>query len=555
MKKLRVREGVAGRPAVTTLAAATVALLLGTGGQAYGFNIETDNEDLKVRLDNTFRYSLGVRTQKRDPLIAATTLYSSSDLKADRGDVITNRVDLFTEFDAVYKDKTGFRLSTSLWFDRGIGDEVKTNPAHPEWSAYYGKTYSSTTKRYAIGPSGEIKDAFLFHTFMVGDVPINVKAGRLVNYWGESLFALYSGISYAQAPADLYKALANPGTETKELFMPSRQISFQASLSTEWSVAGYKGFEGFVDRIPNGGTYFGDNDLLYDGTQKINLSALGVPANVDIPRLESWGPRPRGDWGLNTRYTPSWMNGTIGVYYRQFDEKIPGSVQFTPTFDAWRLSYTRDTKLWGFSVASQFAGVSLAGEVNFRRNAGLLGSGPLILNSDVDTNPRGNMVFGIVNGIAYFGKNSLWDQSVLIAELNFGHLQKITQHAELWSGGDNCRNEKWQGCATKTAYGFNVSYIPSWNQFWPSVDVKMPLNFGMGLKGNVATPGCCNQGAGSYSFGAIASVSNKYDFELKYIGYLTHTQNNGTAITAHNGQGNSLITDRGWVSFTFKTSF
>ncbi len=63
-----------------------------------------------------------------------------------------------------------------------------------------------------------------------------------------------------------------------------------------------------------------------------------------------------------------------------------------------------------------------------------------------------------------------------------------------------------------------------------------------------------NEGNGNYSVGIGADVQAKYRFDLKYIEYFGNYKDNGTAVTSQNGF-TTLLSDRGFVSLTFKTTF
>ena len=58
--------GIALRRRAASLA---VASLFAAAGAAQAFEIDTGNEDLAMRWDNTFRYNLGVRAQGQDQAI------------------------------------------------------------------------------------------------------------------------------------------------------------------------------------------------------------------------------------------------------------------------------------------------------------------------------------------------------------------------------------------------------------------------------------------------------------------------------------------------------
>jgi hypothetical protein len=80
------------------------------------------------------------------------------------------------------------------------------------------------------------------------------------------------------------------------------------------------------------------------------------------------------------------------------------------------------------------------------------------------------------------------------------------------------------------------------------------VSYAIGVTGNAATTFGGNQGLGNYSLGVGADVLQKYRFDLKYIDYLGHYRDNGTAVTSQNGL-TTFLRDRGAVSLTFKTTF
>ena len=63
-----------------------------------------------------------------------------------------------------------------------------------------------------------------------------------------------------------------------------------------------------------------------------------------------------------------------------------------------------------------------------------------------------------------------------------------------------------------------------------------------------------NEDAGSYSVGVAVDLYSKYRFDLKYVDFLGDTTLNPAGAISSNGGANSLLTDRGFVVFTFKTT-
>ena len=294
---------------------------LSPGGSAWAFEFDTGNPELSVRWDNTPRVNLGWRVEQRDEMIGNNQLYDEGTYSFDRGDMVAARLDWFTELDVVWQKRFGGRVSAQLWYDGAYGTYGRSNPRFAPIASYVDNRYSDYTRDLYRGPDAEFLDAFVFGRFDLGDVPLTVKLGRHTLYWGESLFVNgnLNGIAYAQNPLDLQKGFATPGAEAKELFRPLTQISAQAALSDEFSVMAQYYFEWDSFRFPEGGTYLGPVDFAFRGPQRQFLGApLGFAANGG-----NINPDERGDWGVGARWSPDWLDGTLGFYYRNYSDKLP----------------------------------------------------------------------------------------------------------------------------------------------------------------------------------------------------------------------------------------
>jgi hypothetical protein len=559
-------------------------LAVGYAIPAHAMPIDMGNPDVQVRWDNTLRYNLGVRAEKQDPNILNNPNYDDSDSKFKRGNVVTNRLDVLSEFDLIHKKTSGLRVSAALWYDNAYrSDTVKTNPAFTfpglgdTSTAYPDNKYTHYTKRWNEGPSGEFLDAFVFGQFDAGGVPVNVKLGQHTIYWGESLFSFVHGVSYAQGPVDIRKALATPGVEAKEVFKPLPQISATAQLTDTLSVGGQYFFGWKPSPFPDGGTYFGVLDALTlgGGTYLVNpaLAAatsgqLGGTAVDPVPFIPSYkDPKKTGDWGVMARWSPSWLNGTAGLYYRRYTDKLPqlvlGGFQappaalgvFIPT--SFGLSYLdQRVTLVGASVSKQIAGMSVSAEVAHRSNTGLL-MGPATV---VGSEPVGDTWHALANAIAYFGKTPVFDSAALTGELTYSRLGKVKSNPGNFNSVDYfCKGAADQlGCATKDAWGLAVKFEPQWFQVFPGADLSMPITYSRGLKGTSPVLFGGYEGAYSYSVGLTLDVKGKYSFNVAYNdSYARHTNAvNALGLPAVNTIGGiGAQWDRGWVSFTAKMSF
>lgn len=545
------------------MAIIVAAALAALSGPAAAFKIDTGSPDGELRWDNTVKYNAGWRVQQRDSRIGDAWGYQAGDYKFDKGDMVTNRVDLLTEFDYVYKSHYGFRLSGAAWSDQAYDDNVRGNPAFTgpfAGTAYPGNKFTPFAKRYNTS-SGELLDAFVFGRIDMGDMPLDVKAGRHTVYWGESLFTPIHGVSYAQSPADFRKALATPGIEVKELFLPLNQLSAHLQVNDTLSFAAQYMLEWKPFRLPDGGTYLSQGDIIGNG----GTSFLGIPVDGDVNSGRDATPKNRGNWGVMMKASPEWLDGTVGVYFRKFDDKIAAVLSPGGTFTELHNAYAKDVKLLGVSLAKSVGGVSVGAELVYRQNTALA---TYFGAADI---ARGDTWHALVNALAYIGKTPVFDSATLMGELTYSRLGKIYSGSEAnYNGVDYAHCKAGEpgygsyttkdGCSTKDAWGLSLAFIPTWFQALPSVDLSMPVSYSVGLAGNSPVPAGGNKGSGAWSIGLGADYMAKYKFNLAYNAYFgdfgTNTGFLGTqAINGATNAGNGTLKDRGWLSFTFKTSF
>jgi hypothetical protein len=547
--------------APSTLAFAAM-LALGAG-EASAFDVDTGNPDVAIRFDNTVRLNLGFRTESRDSKIGNTAIADEGDYSFDTGDAIAKRFDLLSEFDLVYKKRYGLRVSGAAWYDFAYDSGTsKSNPNAPlvNIPSYIGNQYSSTVKRlYRDG--AEFLDAFVFGGVDLGAVPVQAKLGRHTIYWGESLLlgGHMHSVSYAQAPLDLQKGFATPGTEVKELFRPLNQLSMQAQVTDTLSLAGQYLLEWEPARYPEGGTYYGPVDFVFNGPDRQFLSAgLGFAS-----RGAASEPSQHGEFGLTARWSPEWLDGSMGFYYRNFADKLP-QVLLTragPGVSQYNMIYADNIQLFGTSIAKNIGGVSTSAEISYRKNtplnAQVLGVAIGLPGQGDTKGPRGDTLHGLANVIGTIAKTPVFDAATWAAELAWSHLVSVKSGANLFNGvgyAPCVGKDKWDGCSTQNYVGIGATFNPTWFQVLPGVDLSAPVSYAIGLSGNAATTFGGNQGLGNYSLGVGADVLQKYRFDLKYIDYLGRYRDNGTAVTSQNGL-TTFLRDRGAVSLTFKTTF
>ena len=520
--------------------------------------VDVGNPDIRMRWDNTVRYNLGVRVEDQDSAIMNNPNYDESDGKFEQGDVVTNRLDWLTEVDVSYKWHFGARVSAAGWYDDAYKDRTVESNLPGYSTSYYGDRYSSDVSRYVNGPSGEILDAFVWANFDVVGTPVNLKVGQHTQYWGEGLLFGAHAVSYSQAPLDAVKAVTSPGIETKEVFLPVGQVTAQAQLTDSLTVAAQYYYEWEHTRFPYGGTYFGAADPFFEGPDR-----LPAAPGFNLDHAESKFGRDDANWGVMAMYTFQSTGSRVGAFYREFDDY---QAWLAPQVDLaareYRLVYPRDVKLFGLSWGGTVGTHSVGAEVSYRKDGALNATGV----SNVDNEgPRGDTIHAVINTVYGVPRNWLADNSVLVAELAYSHLDKVTAHEELFKGeGYNCTDlrtggegDESDGCSTRNYYAVAVNFTPEYLAVLPSWDLKVPLTLNYGLSGNAASAGGGSEGSLSWSVGAEMTYQQSHQFTLRYADTAAQEKNTQNVFGDEMVNGNGAVggTDRGWLSFTYKTSF
>ena len=107
---------------------ATMVALASCAGSAQAVLIDTGNPDLDVRFDNTVRLTAAWRAKSIDPRLARNPNFDESDSRFDKGDMVSQRFDLLSELDLIYKKSLGLRLSAAAWFDAAYDSDVSAYP-------------------------------------------------------------------------------------------------------------------------------------------------------------------------------------------------------------------------------------------------------------------------------------------------------------------------------------------------------------------------------------------------------------------------------------------
>lgn len=511
--------------------------LLGAG-QAHAFQIDLGDSDFRLRWDNTVRYNWGMRLQDQSSLVdrAGGGAYDQSNAAFDQYDTITNRLDLLSELDLNYQGLYGARLSAAAWYDATY--DGKDPATVPGGTSYANNDFTHSVKRYYAGPSGEFLDAYVYGRFEPAGMPTDVRAGQHAVIWGEGLFGNTNAISYSQAPADLRKATANPGASAKETALPIDQVSFISLPNDQIVLAGHYVFEWKPNRIPEGGTYFAGADSILDGPNVGRGDALDGDD---------------GDYGVSLRWRPDWFDGTLGLYYRKFDEKSAWVSQLDASSGLVRAVYADDIELYGLSVSTNLGGMSVGGELSYRENMPLNSSGLAADQGNGLEGARGSTWHALINAVQTFGDSRLYDSASLSGELSWSKLDKVTDNpgayrAKGYNAGCN-QDATLRGCSDDEFYSVAVSFIPTWTQALPGVDLKLPIFVSHNISGNAPTNGGGSEGFTTAKVGVSAEAYTRHYVDLAVTYYDQKKSDSRDLILG------APYLDKAWLSLTYQTSF
>lgn len=531
----------------TRLAAgsALAAIMLAWAGQILAFPVDMGDSDWRLRTDHTFRYNWAQRLGHRDSRIAGNGSFDQGDALFDRGDTIANRLDWLGEFDLRFREDHGLRVSAAAWFDDAYGSHGKLNPAALPSAApsYANNEFTHAVGRYYRGPSGEILDAFGYTAVELGEAKLHVKIGRHAVVWGESLFGSAHAVAYGQTPADGRKSVANPGASAKETALPIGQVSVLLQISPELTLLAQSLYEWRPNRVPEGGTYFGGSDTTLEGPNIARLSAL---------------EGARGDWGLGIKWNPDWLGGTLGLYRRRFDDKGAWAAQAVGG-GVTRAVYARGVDLWGLTAARSIAGVSVGAELS-RRGNGALTSDPATSAGAAGgyAGARGNTWHAVINAVASLGPSPVYHSASLATELAWSRLDRVTSNAKLYrASGYNpycASNAGIKGCADAEFLGASLSFTPTWLQALPGVDLELPLFYSAGLRGNAPSNGGGSEDFVTWKIGLTAKAFARHQFDLAYTGYQQKMLADPSVPSGYRILG-APYKDKGWLSFTYQTTF
>jgi hypothetical protein len=553
MKDSRAKGAMAVCRPLWSLAVLAQAALLATNAAA--FDIDTGNPELKLRWDNTLRYGAAWRVKGQDPTLLSNPNLDDGDRNFGKG-LISNRIDILSELDAVHSSGFGARFSAAGWYD-SVYNTSNDNPgfaggAAPNQISVPYNEFPRTTRRLH-GRQAELRDAFVFGKASIGDMPLTMRLGQHSLVWGESLFFANNGIAGAQSSFDISRLVADPTAQAKEFVLPVPQLSGQLQFTPNVSLGAYYQFRFRPNRLPAVGSYFSSTDVNVDGAERLLLGpTASASREADLKAKNS------GQGGVQLR----WRLGEtdLGFYALRFHDKSFQQVtRLVPTPagpfpGSYYLTYNEGTNLFGASASRTFGEANVAIEASIRRNQALSSSHAVDLSAlglaatDNDGHPgyaRGNTAHVNLSTLWTLPSTPLWREAAFVGEIAWNRLLSCKV---------NCATALDPN-ASRDAVSLRAVLTPTYRQVMPGLDLDVPIGVGWTPKGSRSSlgPAFPAEGGGDFTIGLNGLYENVWRVNLAYTRFF------GTAAPLLDATNSfsyqQTLRDRDFVALTVRRTF
>ncbi|ARS50023.1 type V secretory pathway, adhesin AidA [Ectopseudomonas mendocina] len=469
--------------------------------------------------------------------------------------------------------ESGVFLRGKYWYDFELKDE----------SRLFSDIDEHNRKEAARSSGAQLLDAFVYHNYLIGELPGTTRVGKQVVSWGESTF-IQGGINTIN-PVDV-SAFRRPGSEIKEGLIPVNMLYLSQNLTEELSVEGFYQLEWDQTVIDNCGTFFSPTDALADG-----CSGLYAPSGSAIPRIGDRDARDEGQWGAALRWFAPKLDSEFAAYFINYHSRMSyfSTVGATAVGDLgstkYFVEYPEDIQLYGLSISTMLpTGTTLAGEISYRPNmpvqispvdlvlasSGIPPLSPVLsggsvqfaAGEDITGYRRKEVTQAQMTASHFFDQVMGADRLTVVGEVGVVHVGGLESRRDIRYGRatafgqgelspdnglcmgltnaatpNNCTDD---GFVTSTSWGYRVRAIWEYSNLIPGVDLRPNLAWSHDVRGYGSEPGF-NEGAKAISVGIDASVLSTYSANLSYTDFF-------------GGDYNTNI-DRDFVALSFGVAF
>lgn len=365
----------------------------------------------------TTKFSLGtsIRAEEREQKLysainaraagisggAQPNIVDEGNLNYDKGDAFSTLAKVISEVEFKNGDMGGL-IRVKGWYDYTLNKESVHYGHQP--NGYNGFQITQldgegriTNKRplsdndfdeYVKFDGISLMDAYFYSNHYIGDNAMQVRIGKQVLNWGESLF--FQGVNQIN-PIDL-PAFRRPGAELKEVFMPQWIASMNMDLPNgdtfavfyqlRWDKTPIEGTCGNYWSVA-AGTLNTSPATCYNAISLAGNGGTGPQVGAFVGTHDVSEPADDGQFGAAYWFRPEAVDAEIGFFAMNIHSRIPTmNLKFSdpdllPDLQAQGLGgtlspmgynisweYPEDIKIYGISVAGNPYGISVSAELN-----------------------------------------------------------------------------------------------------------------------------------------------------------------------------------------------
>ncbi|MCB1667468.1 MAG: DUF1302 domain-containing protein [Pseudomonadales bacterium] len=359
-------------------------------------------------------------------------------LNYDKGDRFSTLAKVITEVE-FSKDNWGGLLRAKAWYDYTLNEEDVNYGNQPNGFNNFALNGDTSTDREPLSDDGfdqelrfdgtSILDAFVYGNFYIGDSALQVRVGKQVLNWGESLY--FQGVN-VMVPIDV-PSFRKPGAELKEVFLPTEMISASLDLPNGDTIEAFYQWKWRETPIEAGcGNYW--SAAVGNLTRSPNACGSAItlvpggsgPAGVVAPAyygtIDVDAPDDDGQFGIAYYWRPEFTDAEIGFYAAQIHMRTStlglafaiddGNPNTNPSMgmgtgvsfnSLWE--YVEDVEIFGISYAGNPWGWSVSAELTHHKDVPAQLDGNDLLNSSFGAGPLAAEVGALVTQAAIEGRS------------------------------------------------------------------------------------------------------------------------------------------------------
>ena len=533
----------------------------------------------------------------------------------DRWSPINNRLSAYYEV-GLRRENLGLVVSGTAFYDWVFQSENDRDPVDPNDVNDYGPNTLECADNpqtcaynefvdgaeYYNGERSRLLEAYVYGDFFITDsIALNVRFGKHLVAWGESLF--FPGIVSAQGPNDATKAFV-PGAEIKEILLPVHQISATLAFGYNFSLMGYYQLDYKPTEVFPVGDFFSVADVVGPGAEMaygsgnpayaencpgllnvpgtpVDLSflclvgggiggpLLNAPRTINVPRESDIRPDDEGQWGVGFKAQVA-ANTSIGGYYIRYHNHNPtvnlnfgfayiGEVAGQPVTTglinqpvpvSYNVKYFDDIEMIAGSWSTTLFGLNFAGDIIYRDGIDVSAAAEISgVLSPVFT--RAETWQANISSL-YVANPKFWffDEIAIVSEVAYLYVDEVDPIERF--NGQEPRGDGRQLFYDRNAWAYQALMLPKGRNVFPGWDIGIPIAFAHAVNGYASTAGTFGSLFGEGDRRAGLSITAQYLQNLEFaIGY-NWFLGNPSKTQRDSPIPSNPVADRDYATFTIK---